>query len=211
MQSEELFRDKLNINDLNLSAESEINELDIETGSVESGNLRLDIEKLRASTEDAIRKIRESYIKKETELISQMQSEDEKKLLLQNRPGSLDLNEDMSIDDLKQFEIARMEELQNLRRIGHKQSSMFNLSSSDLSTIFRKSLENQGEDVNPTNIEKCSEAIKEKYQKELEEMEIAVRQECEAQFDQNRRQLRLDYENKMNQEITEVQLSLNDH
>ncbi|CAG9335552.1 unnamed protein product [Blepharisma stoltei] len=205
---------RLNIGDLDFSGGSPKEELEFEESSVESNNLRMDIEKLRAATEDAIRNIRENYLFRESELISQIQSEDMKKALLENRPGTLETNDDLSIEELKQFEIARMEEIESLKRIGHKASSkesMFNLSSSEVSSIFRRSLENQGEDVGPIDLEKCSEAIKEKYQKEVEDMERAVRDECEVEFDKQRKQLRFDYENKMNQEISEVQNRLNEY
>jgi uncharacterized protein with NRDE domain len=60
-----------------------------ETSSIEEpDNLRLEIEKLRASTEDQILKLRSEYLEKETELLSLL-PEEEKLALLNSRPQSL--------------------------------------------------------------------------------------------------------------------------
>ena len=89
------------LNRFNGSPSGAIEELDFnfETSSIEeSENLRLEIEKLRAATEDQIFKLREEYLQKESELINHLSNEKEKKIILDTRPDFL-FCDTLSLDD----------------------------------------------------------------------------------------------------------------
>lgn len=74
-------------------------ERNCETSSIEENdNLRLEIEKLRAATEDQILKLRQEYLDKETELLALLPDE-EKLALLNSRPEYLFVDTEGLLDD----------------------------------------------------------------------------------------------------------------
>ena len=193
------------LNRLNASLAGAIEEIDLnfETSSIEDAeNLRVEIEKLRAMTEDQILKLRQEYLKQELELLKEIDNENEKKLIIESRPECLFIDStSISLEDLKNFEF-----------FGEKETSKRLPWASPIDdNILRSKKHNEIDPVDMENQEKSKSSIRNHLDEEVADLEYRIKLEMEAEFRQHEKDITREYEEKMENAVSEVEIKLNQY
>ena len=189
---------------------------------------RLEIEKLRALSEEAIKQIRDRYLQLESSLISRL-SPEEQSMMQMTRPeclqeftssgfkerddamyGSVD-----SFEELKNVEKRMASEVKVLRdEVERLRKRVADSEGTSLRTSLTGSLNGQVlvnllKSVQPDDsetLEKCSGVILETLENDFLAREIEIRREMEEQFEAEKQQIKESYEEQVAKAIEEARV-----
>ena len=189
---------------LNASLAGAIEDLDLnfETSSIEdTDNLRLEIEKLRAVAEDQILKLREEYLHQESDLLSQIESETERNLIITTRPDCL-----FGAESVLNLESIR---IQDPRVSKENPKRMPWVSSEEVLTSSKKAFESDSQALVSSG--KSKNYAKDRQDEELAELERRIQAEMEEEFQRNERVLEQEYNEKMEEAVKSVEVKLSQY
>jgi hypothetical protein len=175
----------------------EESDLNFETSSIDdTENLRLEIEKLRAATEDQILKLREEYLQQEAEILKELTNDQERKQIMESRPDFL-FSETSALDDHKNFEY-----------FSDKDTSKRMPWSSPFQEI--SPAKPYPQDLSPLkDFEK--NRFKIKQDDEDFELENRIKSEMEKEFKQTEKELKKEYDEKIDKAVHDVEIKLNQY
>lgn len=184
---------KNNMNRINDSLARAMEEIDLnlDTSSAEDADiLRVDIDKLRSSTEDQILKLREEYLQRESELLVHL-PEEEKIAMINSRPECLfSESSPLVIDDAKVF-----------NEYNEKDAQLW-VSPKDNMKSSNKSNRDFG--FSPDRSKKTAKD-------DLAELESRIKAEMEVEYSKSEAELVKEYEGKMENAVRDVEIKLNQY
>ena len=192
---------------------------------------RLEIEKLRALAEEAIKQIREKYAVLEADLMGNL-TPDEQEMLHFTRPECLKDNIPASSRNAALF--GSSDSFEELKFVENRMASEIKTLRDEVDRLRKRVAESEGpsnrasmtssltgpnilsilktmQPADSDNLEKCSEVILDTVEKDLQAREMQIRREAEERFEEEREAMKEAYEEQITRAVEETREQISEY